>query len=307
MYKKLNHILKTISNNSYNNYDHLQNNATIFVKEYSLNKNFSPLFKKLIKFSKGSKFIPEKKSRPSEISDRSKKEKVLKEPVREVKKKFMPKNILTKNIIYNRLLENKNLFTIKIYKKNYDAYSEIFFKSIDNQLCVLPKTDYISYLKKMKQRIVVDFNKENYYKLYNYSSKYFKKSDIDDVFVNNKALPLKMLRVYADVFHINLVYIQNGDIDFMNHYRDNLVTVIIYEGAEYLYCIKKYSSFIRGSDIKNLLTRHINLEIRNLNRLSLDKLQNLSRMQNLEYKKDGKTRKINKTREELIAQLSFVK
>ena len=99
---------------------------------------------------------------------------------------------------------------------------------------------------------------------------------------------------------------QNGDIDFINPYRYNLVTVVIYEGDEYLYCIKNRNMYTRGDEIKYVLTNHIKLEPRHLNRLSLDRLQNLSRMQNLDYKKDGKTRKINKTREELVVLLSQV-
>jgi len=299
MYKKLNNILNTISKNNYNNYDDLQVDTTIFVKEYSLNKTFSVGFKKILKFSKEVKFGPEIKLRTNKVTDIQ-----IKTTTPQKKRVIKSTKILTKNIIYNKLLENQKHFTTKISKKNYDAYSEVFFKSIDNQLCVLPKIEYIGYLKKMKQNIVVDFNKENYYKLYNYSSKYFKKSDIDDVFVNNKAVSIRMLRVYADVLCINLIYIQNGDIDFINPYRNNFVTVVIYEGSEYLYSIKSLNSFIRGSEIKSILIKYIKLEPRHLNRLSLDRLQNLSRMQNLDYKKDGKTRKINKTREELIGQLS---
>ena len=53
---------------------------------------------------------------------------------------------------------------VKVSKTKYDPYSEVFMKAIDKLYCVLPKEESINYLKKIKYKVVEDFNKKNIYK-----------------------------------------------------------------------------------------------------------------------------------------------
>ena len=141
--------------------------------------------------------------------------------------------------------------------------------------------------------------------MHNYSTKNFKKSDLDDVFANNKPIKFSMLKVFADVFHCNLVYLEKDTINFITRFVDNLAIIVLNEDERYIYCLrtKNKNTYIRAESIKKYFNVNQILNAVELEKQSLEKLQNFSRMKNIDYKKKGKTKKINKTKKELIDEL----
>ena len=162
----------------------------------------------------------------------------------------------------------------------------------------------IQHLKNIKYNVVENFNKHNLYKINNFSSKDFKKSDIDDVFANNKNITFNMLKIYGIVFQTNIIYIDKNDIQFMTNFIPNRVSIILTEDNDYLYSIKiRGVPYIRGERLMNILDINRVIRHQNINSFNLKKLQNLCKMKNMDYRKMGKTKKINKTKEELVKEL----
>ena len=92
--------------------------------------------------------------------------------------------------------------------------------------------------------IIGEWKKQKFYKEYDYSSRDFKKIDLDHYFTSNLSITLNMLKVYSDVLQINLIYKDpENEVQFMNYFKKNRVTVIIYEGNEKIYTIKKKQDF----------------------------------------------------------------
>jgi len=312
MNKKLADIISIISNNRYNNYEHLQKNTKILLEPQLIKTSFTEVFKELLHLCKNVKINKNEKS--THIPNKTVNKTVSKTVSKTVNKIIqLPKNSIfrqkipnfTNNKLFNILIKKYNLYMIKVSKTRYDPYSEICMKALDKVYCVLPKEESISYLKKIKYRVVEDFNKKNIYRLYNYSSKHFKKSELDDIFSNNRPIRPSMLKVFADVFNCNLVYLENSNVKFITKFVDNLAMIIITEDQNNIYCLrtKKSHGYIRSEILKEDLGVNINFYSEKLAKTSLDVLQNLSRMKNINCKKQGKTKKINKTRQELIDEL----
>ena len=312
MNTKLSNIVSIISNNRYNDYQHFQKNTPIILERYLAKRKFSKAFIDLLNLSKNIIKTPIK----TVIKDP---ETILKIPIKTVikhpkkqKNIISPKKInikkkfnFTENTLFNKIIKEEDLYIIKVKKSRYDFYSEIFMKAIDKLFCVLPDEESISYLKDIKYKILETFNKKNLYKMHNYSTKNFKKSDLDDVFANNKPIKFSMLKVFADVFHCNLVYLEKDTINFITRFVDNLAIIVLNEDERYIYCLrtKNKNTYIRAESIKKYFNVNQILNAVELEKQSLEKLQNFSRMKNIDYKKKGKTKKINKTKKELIDEL----
>ena len=65
----------------------------------------------------------------------------------------------------------------------------------------------------------------------------------------------------------------------------------------------KSSTFIRGIELSDVLGINKKYNEGTLSKLKLDELQNISKMKNKDIKKQGKTSKINKTKDELIQEI----
>ena len=74
-------------------------------------------------------------------------------------------------------------------------------------------------LKNIKTEVISKFQKEDFYKDFDYSTKDFKKSSLDDTFCLNKNITLSMLKVYSDVLNINCVHIYDNNITFLTKYK----------------------------------------------------------------------------------------
>tara|TARA_B100000925_G_C22004640_1_gene473030 strand:- start:1613 stop:2686 length:1074 start_codon:yes stop_codon:yes gene_type:complete len=211
-------------------------------------------------------------------------------------KKYIGMNILN-NII------DDNMMIIELSKTD-DYYSNIFFSSICSDFSILSIDEKKDFIKKIKLEIITKFSKENYYRDCDYSTKLFKKSELDEVFSFNKNITVSMLKVYADVFNTNCVYIYNNNIEFLNKFNKSNATILIEETNQKIYTLVKPKSYIRGSECEEL---GINAQFSKstLSTFKLDKLQNIAKMYNLNIRKKGKVGKVNISRDELIEMMSI--
>ena len=157
----------------------------------------------------------------------------------------------------------------------------------------------------MKLRCIDIFNKQQYYKKYSYSSKDFKKSDLENTFSMNLSITLPMIKVYANIFGFNIIY---KDIDSKYQYLTRFVkencTVLMVEDNNNIYTLyDKSQMFVRGITLSNILEINKKLDDKNLSKSKLNEIQNIAKMKNIDVKKAGKTGKINKTKQELIDEI----
>ena len=112
-----------------------------------------------------------------------------------------------------------------------------------------------------------------------------------------------MLVILANVLSVNLVYINQGNQSkYLTNFIEEWATVIIFEtGSEVFSLHSKTNKYIRGVEIKDYIT----IPYKFLEDKSLPELQNLCRMKNIDFKKKGKTKKVNKLKSELINDLSI--
>ena len=316
---KFKYILNVLNKSKSNIFiDKLQPNATFNLSypiedtNYSKSKK-SSLFNKIVKNVLNNKLI-EKKNK-QEKTDTNVIEKNIKNTSIEPVYKDLLCNSDQKDYIKNTF-NNSNLSKlstiykiVEIKKTNKDNYSIILFKSIDPIFRNILDNKYINdLLKNHKLKAIDIFNKQNYYKTKYYSTKDFKKSDLDDRFSNNKNLTLSMLKVFSDIFNINLVYhnLNNGinDFIFMNNFIVQRATVLILENDSKLFTIvSKTDSYIKGTSLVQLLNINKKYYKDDLNILKLDILQNISRMKNINIKKKGKNGYINKLKDDLISDI----
>ena len=206
--------------------------------------------------------------------------------------------ILSKNANYGILTHPIN--------SRYDNYSLAFFKTIDSTF--RNSNDYHynnNHLKHLKVKVIDIFNKQDFYKKFSYSSKDFKKSDLDNTFAMNLQITRNMLKVYCNVFRINLVYKTiESQFQFLTRYEINNATLVILEDTNALYTVyNKSSTFIRGAELVDVFEINKSYSESALNKMKLDILQNIAKKKNKDVKKQGKTFKINKTKEEIISEI----
>ena len=205
--------------------------------------------------------------------------------------------------ILNNIIDD-NMMIIELSKTD-DYYSNIFFSSICSDFSILSIDEKKDFIKKIKLEIITKFSKENYcYRDCDYSTKLFKKSELDEVFSFNKNITVSMLKVYADVFNTNCVYIYNNNIEFLNKFNKSNATILVEETNQKIYTLVKPKSYIRGSECEEL---GINAQFSKstLSTFKLDKLQNIAKMYNLNIRKKGKVGKVNISRDELIEMMSI--
>ena len=204
------------------------------------------------------------------------------------------------NTTINKLKElNKDYYTFSITKDG-DYYSSAVFSYLSKVFNVAPETTKNEMLKDIKLDIITKFNKENYYKNYDYSIKHFKKSDADEKLSCNLPITSKMIKIYGDIFNINIVLI-NGDInEFVTKFNRNNATLVIEENSKNLVVLMTKQNFIRGEELVDILQIDKKYDQKELEKSKLDVLQNLAKMKNMNIRKAGKTGKINVKKEELI-------
>ena len=202
--------------------------------------------------------------------------------------------------ILDSIVEEHSYISIICNKKKGDYLSIAFFSSISGIFNIASDVQKNDILKNIKLEMITKFVKENYYRNYDYSVKYFKKSDADEVFTNNNPVTVKMLKIYGDILNVNIVHIKDNIIEFITKFNPNNATVLINEVNNNVYTLLSSNQFIRGDILKDILgieKKHSETE---LLKYKLDKLQNIAKMKFIDIRKAGKTGKINVTKTELI-------
>ena len=192
---------------------------------------------------------------------------------------------------------------IKRKRKLEDNYTILILKYLDSEFNLFRNEEDIeNYLKSFKLSIIDEFVKKNIYSKYNYSIKDFKKSDADELLVNNRIIPRKMTKIFGDVLDLNLVFINKGETEFITSFLQERVTiVIIEEDDQYETIIKNDNQYFRGSELFSKLK--ISFNVYELEKENLCYIQNLARMYNLNIKKEGKIKYVNKLKAELIQEI----
>ena len=110
-----------------------------------------------------------------------------------------------------------------------------------------------------------------------------------------------MLKVYADVLSVNLVYKNNENVNqYLNNFKKTRATVLLYESNDKIYSIKCKENFIRGSMLENFLKSNKKPIKEILNKMKIHEIHNIARMFDISTKKQGKNGKINKLKSDLI-------
>ena len=226
-------------------------------------------------------------------------------------KKVLEQKSLKEDIVYkpkyiSELLEklSKQFIVLETRKNSYDRYSTAYFQCLSDNFAI--SQDKQSMLKEIKLEIITIFRKEQLYKQGIYSTKDFKKSDIDEILTENRDIPMKMLKVYGDVLNTNVVYINLDDMSttYLNTYVDRRATVLIAEDRDKLYSIKhRNNKYILGSELKGYLSSNAKIDLANLEKKLLEEIQNIALSMGISIKKTGKTGLINKKKEEIIEEI----
>jgi len=205
----------------------------------------------------------------------------------------------------NKLVEKYNKLNILAQKKTGDYLSKILFSSLSQIFYSMTEYEQNDELKTIKLNMITKFNRDNYYRNYDYSTKHFKKIIADDTFSNNKIITVNMLKIYGDILNINIVYIANNIRTFITKFNINYLTVIISDYNSFVYTVGFDNTFLRGNMCLGILEINKKYSKSTLEKIKLDVLQNIAKMYNLDIKKQGKCGRINIKREELIDILAI--
>lgn len=227
-----------------------------------------------------------------------------KELANEQKENLVHTDSVVKSSCENKIMNDiksldKNIF-IDIIRKCDDYYSNAFFGYVSKIFNIANNEQKTQMLKSIKLDIITKFNKENYYKDYDYSMKHFKKSVADETFTNNEPITKKMLKIYGDIFNVNIVYLDTGDTEYITKFNKKNATFIFNDNGNTIETLMTTENFIRGDICSDILGIDTTFKEAELTKLKLDQLQNIAKMRNLNIKKPGKTGKINIKKEELI-------
>lgn len=188
-----------------------------------------------------------------------------------------------------------------------DYLSTILVSALSPLFYNLPESYKTDELKSFKLEMITIFNKENYYRNYDYSTKHFKKIEADDILSNNLPITINMLKIYGDILSVNIVYICDlFRLIFITKFNKSRATVVISETKNKVYTIN-YSAvnkFLRGGDCVKILKINTRFSKCTLESKKLDELQNIAKMLNLDIKKQGKSGRINIKKEELIEMIA---
>ncbi len=196
-----------------------------------------------------------------------------------------------------------------------DPLVTAFMQTFDIEFNFATAEQQSDWIKQAKFDILMEFHKNGIYQSHSYSaSSDFKKSDLEDVFTTNKPIPIEMIRVFADVFGIYLIWITSDGILHCPSKCTNTKNVawILVEDANSGWYVlyppkdaKPARLYFQYRDVMKYVRSVTSLPITSTT-LNLDELQLWSRLYGIDHKKQGKTGKRNKLKEELVAELNQV-
>lgn len=193
-----------------------------------------------------------------------------------------------------------------------DTLAVAFMQTFDMEFNFVPYEQQCEWLKQIKFDILTEFHKQRLYQTNSYSaSTDFKKSDLEEAFTTNKIVPISMIRVFADVFGIYLFWISSDGIlhcPSICSNQKNIVWILVEDSNGGWYVIYPDKStgrlYYQYRDINQYIGSVIPKTIpANVALLNLEELQLWARLRGLDHKKEGKTGKRNKLKEELLGEL----
>jgi hypothetical protein len=200
-------------------------------------------------------------------------------------------------------------YSSEVYR---DTLAIAFMQTFDMEFNFVPYEQQCEWLKQIKFDILTEFHKQRLYQSNSYSaSTDFKKSDLEDVFTTNKNISISMIRVFADVFGIYLIWLSSDGIlhcPSICTNPKNIVWILVEDsnGGWYVLYPDKSSGhlYYQYKDIVPYMNSVIPKTIpANIALLNLEELQLWSRLRGIDHKKEGKTGKRNKLKEELLEGL----
>lgn len=216
------------------------------------------------------------------------------------------------NNIDNSFLERhpswKYRYTYYELSQFRDTLCYAFFHTFDPMFLYIPLDQQYDWIRDYKFTILTDFLKNGYYQKYSYSATTdFKKSDLDDVFGMDKTVSIQMIRIICDVFGINLIWFSHDGIMRCPSICDSdtrVVWILVEDFEKGWYVLRpEDKAFYTYRDVKTYLRTSVPKDI--TDKYNLDDIQRWAHLYGIDHKKDGKTGKRNKLKEELIEEIAM--
>jgi hypothetical protein len=192
-----------------------------------------------------------------------------------------------------------------------DILCYAFFKTFDPMFPFIPMEQQYEWIREYKFALLNEFKKNNYYQVFSYSPNTdFKKIDLDEIFGMDRPIPLNMIRILCDVFGIYLISISHDGLIHCPSICSNdssIVWVIVedYERGWYILRPENREYFLFG-DIKDTIRTIIPQTLETAGKYALEDIQKWARLYGVDHKKEGKTGKKNKLKDELIDEIKAV-
>ena len=218
-----------------------------------------------------------------------------------------------KMIVKDRVkIKDSQLFTYDKENKSYTLgeVNPIFVGvviALSSKFSLLNDSQKEEFLREIKYKMALDFEREGLYQKFNYKKMRFRKSEFQEYLLQNKPGSHKAFyRYLADYFEINILEITRMGKEFLNVYDSNRHTIIFNKNMKYIMCQyegdylvnhKYMSTNFNLDEITKVDTKNT------FKSMKLAELQKLAVENNIEIKKQGKSGKINRTKKELIDDL----
>ena len=188
-----------------------------------------------------------------------------------------------------------------------DTLAYAFFRTFDPMFPYIPIDQQYEWIREYKYAILSEFLKQGYYQKCSYSATTdFKKSDLDDIFGMDRPLTIAMVRVLCDVFQVNLLWISHDGLvncPTICRDEDRITWILVEEYERGWYVLHPENQlYYRYDDVKAFFRSSIPETLGD--KYGLDDLQKWARLFGVDHKKEGKTGKRNKLKEELIEEIN---
>ena len=219
-------------------------------------------------------------------------------------------NILKKDILY-KFIDNKEL-------SPFNTFQTIKLISVEPILvgvCIIIYDKFLSlnddkqlkFIKELKFKMAFDLDKKDLYEKFNYRQIRFKKSNFQELLIENKKIDTNHFYKYlGDYFNLNLLIV-GKNVEFMNNYSKDRYSIVIFKNNNdeiYIQYNLEGNSLINDLYIKTLNIGIIKENDTFYKNKKLNELQNIASKLNIEILKQGKNGLKKKTKKELIEEIN---
>ena len=199
-----------------------------------------------------------------------------------------------------QVFDDFTLFKINNQEDIYTAFCIL----INNDLYFSKDNSKRMFMEKLKNKLAIEF--ENFKINYKYI-KIDKQTLLNDLLVNKPVMNDFFYKYLADYFNINFINFNfiNKKANFYNDFIIQRASLVIFSNDKNIYIQRNNKSFsIIGSEEILLKLQIKKPNDKNLLKLSLPELQKLATDKNISIQKKGKINNKNKTKSELIEEIS---